>query len=89
MFACRVHLEKGLDLEEWRARVNAALPADIKVFCCLEVSKAFNAKNCTSNREYSYYLPTFLLIPVTEIYLATKDYSKKKEEEKKNAEEIK
>lgn len=42
---------------------------EIKVFCVIEVSNRFNAKNCTSHREYSYYLPTFLLAPISEIYL--------------------
>jgi tRNA U38,U39,U40 pseudouridine synthase TruA len=51
-------------LEELRAKINADLPQDIKIFCILHVSNNFNAKNNTSYREYSYYLPTFYLTPI-------------------------
>jgi tRNA pseudouridine(38-40) synthase len=67
-------------MESFRAKFNEAikinLPEDnkneIKVFCCLEVGNKFNAKNATSFREYSYYLPTFLLAKNTDIYLGKK-----------------
>lgn len=50
------------------------------MFCVIEVSNRFNAKNCTSHREYSYYLPTFLLSSITELYLGKLGTSLKTEE---------
>ena len=38
----------------------------------IEVSNRFNAKNTTSHREYSYYLPSFTLAPISEFYLGKK-----------------
>ena len=74
-------------LEELRTELNAILPNDVKVFSMFVVSNRFNAKNCTSNREYSYFLPTFMLTPITQLYLATPprqvtDEEKKVEESK-------
>ena len=47
----------------------------------IEVSNRFNAKLNTSNREYSYYLPSFLLSPMSENYLGKKGTGLKPEEE--------
>lgn len=58
-------------LDELRVELNAILPSDVRVFSMFVVSNRFNAKNCTSNREYSYFLPTFMLTPISELYLAT------------------
>ena len=54
---------------------------EIKVFCVIEVSNRFNAKNCTSHREYSYYLPTFLLSSINQLYLGKLGTSLKTEEQ--------
>lgn len=49
-------------LEQMRKRLNEeTLPPDIKIFSMFTVSHRFNAKNCTNYREYSYFLPTFML----------------------------
>ena len=61
-------LEEHLD--DLRQKLNyEALPSDIKIFSLLQVSNKFNAKNCTSYREYSYFLPTFMLTSLKELYL--------------------
>lgn len=74
----------GLDdhLEELRVDLNKVLPSDVKVFSMFLVSNRFNAKNCTSNREYSYFLPTFMLTPISELYLATPPRQMTEEEQK-------
>ena len=71
VFSCKVHIEKDEDDEVFRAKLNAELPKDVKVFCALRCSNRFNAKNCTSNREYSYYLPSFLLTKITDLYFGS------------------
>jgi tRNA U38,U39,U40 pseudouridine synthase TruA len=52
------------------------LPEDIVIFCILEVSNSFNAKLRTSNREYSYYLPSFMLTSINEMFLGNPEQSK-------------
>lgn len=70
-------------MEDLRNRLNnEALPSDIKVFSLLPVSNRFNAKNCTNFREYSYFLPTFMLKSIDQLYLVTPP-RKVTEEEKK------
>jgi len=51
------------------------------VFCIIEVSNRFNSKNNTSHREYSYYLPTFLLASINEFYLGKLGTDLKPEEQ--------
>lgn len=78
-------------MEPFRAKLNEAiknlLPAEnkdeVKVFSVLEVSNRFNAKLAASYREYSYYLPTFVLSPITKIYLGKKGTDLKPEEDVK------
>lgn len=61
---------KTLDaLEELRKKINENLPEDIKIFCLIQVGNKFNAKNMTSHREYSYYLPTFMFTPISQVCL--------------------
>ena len=48
----------------------------------MQVSNNFNAKNATSYREYSYYLPTFMLTPISELYLASPPKKPSEEESK-------
>lgn len=50
------------------------------MFCVLEVSNRFNAKINTSYREYSYYLPTYVLNPIDKCYLGKKGTNLKPEE---------
>ena len=53
---------------------------EVRVFCVIQVENRFNSKNCTSNREYSYYLPFFLLAKINELYLGKAGTSLKPEE---------
>lgn len=71
MFSCKLHLPKNADMEELRKKLNDELPKDVKVFNMLEVANKFNAKICTSNREYSYYLPSFMFSSINSLYLGT------------------
>jgi tRNA U38,U39,U40 pseudouridine synthase TruA len=61
---------------------------EIKVFCVIEVSNRFNSKNQTSHRDYSYYLPTFLLAPIPEFFLGKLGTSLKPEEQVLRDEDI-
>ena len=97
-FSCKVLLETQRkegkwtwpsterELDELRMKVNKELPDDIKIFCLHQTANNFNAKNCTTYREYSYYLPTFMLTSISKLYLATppKTEEEKAEEEKKD-----
>ena len=96
--------ESDIGMEQFRHRLNAALKkicdehtsegkvptkdGEIKVFCVIEVSNRFNAKNSTSHRDYSYYLPTFLLAPITEFYLGKLGTNLQPEEQKIREEDI-
>ncbi len=73
VFSCKVHMEKDEEEETARKRINQELPDDIRIFCLLKCSSRFNAKNCTSNRDYSYYLPSFMLTKMTELYFGSKN----------------
>jgi tRNA U38,U39,U40 pseudouridine synthase TruA len=66
-----LHLAKDVDHEEFRKKLNEALPDDVTVFCVLEVSQRFDAKISASHREYSYYLPTFMMKSINELFLGT------------------
>lgn len=75
-------------LEDMRVKLNSeALPNDVRIFSMFTVANRFNAKNCTNYREYSYFLPTFMLTNIDELYLATPPRvateEEKKESEKK------
>ena len=54
---------------------------EVKVFCVICVSNRFNAKNCTSHREYSYYLPTFMISSINKFYLGKIGTNLKPEEQ--------
>ena len=71
VFSCKAHIPKNQDYEELRETLNKSLPNDVKVFCIIEVSNRFNAKNFTSNREYSYFLPTFMLTSIHHLFLGS------------------
>lgn len=49
--------------------MNSLLPKDIKIFAVLPCANRFDAKLATSHREYSYYLPTFMLTPISQLNL--------------------
>jgi tRNA U38,U39,U40 pseudouridine synthase TruA len=82
-FSLRVQYPQEMVAEEFRQLVNKELPADMKCFAIMNTSWAFNSKNLTSSREYSYYLPTFMLKPITESYLGhpLEELFKKQDEE--------
>jgi len=92
VFSCKVHLsrqQRENNLEDFRARLNAAIRErlpdsnkhEVKVFCIIEVSNRFNAKINTSYREYSYYLPSFLLADNNTFYLGKKGTNLQVEEQ--------
>lgn len=75
-------------LEAMRVKLNAeALPNDIRIHSMFTVSNRFQAKNNTNFREYSYFLPTFMLTNIDQLYLARPPRvlteEEKKEEETK------
>jgi len=49
--------------------MNNLLPKDIKIFAVVPAANRFDAKLATSHREYSYYLPTFMLTPISSLNL--------------------
>lgn len=89
VFSCKVQIDKADEEESFRARLNALLPKDVKVFCVIRSSNRFNAKNCTSNREYSYYLPSFMLTKITDLYFGHPPVAKKAAGESEAGEEVK
>lgn len=89
VFSCKVQIDKADDEESFRARLNALLPKDVKVFCVIRSSNRFNAKNCTSNREYSYYLPSFMLTKISDLYFGHPVVKKTTEDGEEVKEEVK
>lgn len=102
VFSCKIHLardrrdEEGM--EAFRLELNQALidqtksdpkAPEIKVFSVIEVSNRFNAKNNTSHREYSYFLPSFLLASNKDFYLGKLGTDLKPEEQTLKEEDIK
>lgn len=79
-------MPKDMTPEELRTIINKELPKDMRVFSILNVPWSFNAKHLASNREYSYYLPTFMLQSIQECYLGhpIDELIKKEEEEQAN-----
>lgn len=53
-------LQVGDDIAAFVARVNAALPEDIRVMQMVTVPKNFNAKMSCDQRTYEYLAPTFI-----------------------------
>jgi tRNA U38,U39,U40 pseudouridine synthase TruA len=45
------------------------LPEDLRVFCIIPCANRFDAKCSTSHREYSYFLPSFLLSKISDLNL--------------------
>ena len=87
----KIHLDRKYrdgNMEEFRKMLNDQLTKqlgtseEVRVFTVIEVSNRFNAKNTTSHREYSYYLPSFTLAPVSQFYLGKKGTGLTPEEHK-------
>lgn len=53
-------LHVGDDIPAFMAKVNAALPSDIRVMHMVTVTKNFNAKMACDQRTYEYLAPTFI-----------------------------
>lgn len=53
-------LHVGDDVPTFMGKVNAALPADIRLMHMVTVTKNFNAKNSCDQRTYEYLAPTFI-----------------------------
>jgi tRNA pseudouridine38-40 synthase len=73
-FSCKIQYDdKSQDYQQtyepMRLTLNSLLPADIKVFTLLQVAHRFDSKLNTSHREYSYFLPTFMLTSIKEMDL--------------------
>jgi tRNA U38,U39,U40 pseudouridine synthase TruA len=67
-----------------RQQLNNTLPKDIKLFTVLPVAHRFDAKLATSHREYSYFLPTFMLTPIKDLLLESPPKSVLQAEESKD-----
>lgn len=76
-------------LEELRLKINENLPKDVKIFTLIIVANKFNAKNCTSFREYSYFLPTFMLNSISDFYLVSPPKTAQQTEEEKKEQDSK
>ncbi len=63
-FSAEMLLDLETPMEDYKIRLQKALPSDIKLFALIRGSEGFNTKLCCSAREYLYYLPTFCLQPV-------------------------
>lgn len=88
LFSCKVHASREQRenfLEPFRVQLNETLAKnvndEIKIFNIVEVSNRFNAKLNASYREYSYYLPTYMLNPINKRYLGKKGTDLKPEED--------
>jgi len=74
VFSCRLQIDdRGKDYldcyEPARLLINEALPKDVKLFSIMPVANKFDAHTSASHREYSYFLPSFLLLPINELNL--------------------
>lgn len=52
-----------------RLQLNEMLPKDVTLFSVLPVAARFDSKINTSHREYSYFLPTYMLMSIKEMCL--------------------
>lgn len=67
---CAMKLTMALDTDgraEFRKKVNEFLPIDIRVLAITKVTKNFNSKLFCSKRRYQYFMPTYMLKPLTEM----------------------
>lgn len=66
IFECDARTDEIEDVEIFRAKLNAKLPSDIKVLKVTKINKPRD--KAFSNKGYSYYLPSFMLIPIKNAY---------------------
>ncbi|OBZ74202.1 tRNA pseudouridine synthase 1 [Grifola frondosa] len=45
------------------ARINEELPPEIRLWSILRVQNSFNARTTCDSRKYSYYFPSYLMVP--------------------------
>ena len=58
----KIHISKDENEDEdFRKQLNKELPDDVTVFAIIRSTNRFNSKLNADDREYSYYLPTFML----------------------------
>ncbi|OAX41510.1 pseudouridine synthase [Rhizopogon vinicolor AM-OR11-026] len=50
-------------VEDFVARINEELPPEIRVWGSVRVQNSFNARMSCDSRKYTYFFPTYLLIP--------------------------
>lgn len=53
--------------EQFIEEINSFLPSDIRALAMTRVSKGFNAKQHCTKRRYHYLIPTYTLLPDTEM----------------------
>lgn len=63
--SCKLHCNQSQTIDTLANEVESELPDDIKIIEMIEVNNSFDAKKCSSNREYHYILPSFCLQPST------------------------
>ncbi|KZV74511.1 pseudouridine synthase [Peniophora sp. CONT] len=51
------------DKPDFVAAVNAELPPEIRIWGCVRVQNSFSARTLCDSRKYTYYFPSYLLIP--------------------------
>ncbi|KAI6164634.1 pseudouridine synthase [Pisolithus thermaeus] len=50
-------------IKDWVGHVNSFLPPEIRVWGKVRVQNSFNARNSCDSRKYTYFFPTYLLLP--------------------------
>ncbi|KAI5999364.1 pseudouridine synthase [Pisolithus orientalis] len=50
-------------IKDWIGHVNSFLPPEIRVWGKVRVQNSFNARTSCDSRKYTYFFPTYLLIP--------------------------
>ena len=60
-FCAKLHVDQAKGYEYYKRELNKACPDDMRVFSLIEANKGFDARSCTSFREYDYYIPSFCL----------------------------
>ncbi|KAL4078630.1 pseudouridine synthase [Scleroderma yunnanense] len=50
-------------IKDWVGHVNSFLPPEIRVWGKIRVQNSFNARTSCDSRKYTYFFPTYLLLP--------------------------
>lgn len=71
-FSCKIQYnDHGKEYHETyellRIQLNDLLPSDVRIFTLIPVAARFDSKLNTSHREYSYFLPTYMLAPINDL----------------------